>query len=67
MANQAARPCIYLEQSTTRDGGQRKEDMARKIVVLHGIDSAWDPRRLYTLEVRMGHGIVTLVTGAVSA
>lgn len=29
-------------------------------------DSAWDPRRLYTLEVRMEHGI-SPVTEAVSA
>jgi conjugative relaxase-like TrwC/TraI family protein len=30
-------------------------------------DSAWDPRRLYTLEARMEHGIYTPVTEAVSA
>lgn len=30
-------------------------------------DSAWDPRRLYTLEVRMKHGIYEPVTEAASA
>jgi transposase-like protein len=30
-------------------------------------DSAWDPWRLYTLEVRMEHGNYTPVTEAVSA
>ena len=37
MANQAGRPCIYLEQNTTRDSGQSKEDMARKIAERDGI------------------------------
>jgi hypothetical protein len=39
MAADAGRPCIYLEQITTRDGGQSKEDLARRIAQQDGIDS----------------------------
>ena len=37
MANDAGRPYIYLEQNTTRDTGQSKEDLARKIAARDGI------------------------------
>jgi hypothetical protein len=37
MANDAGRPYIYLDQNTTRDTGQSKEDLARKIAARDGI------------------------------
>ena len=37
VATDTGRPCIYLEQITTRDTGQGKEDMARRIAERDGI------------------------------
>ena len=37
MAEQAGRPYVYLENNTTRDSGQSKEDLARQIAERDGI------------------------------
>jgi hypothetical protein len=38
IAAEAGRPVIYLEQNLTRDSGQTKEDLVRKIAARDGID-----------------------------
>ena len=37
MAEEAGRPFVYLEKNTTRDSGQTKEDLARKIAERDGV------------------------------
>jgi RNA-directed DNA polymerase len=55
-----------MDRLRARIGDKRVLELI-KAFLKAGIDSAWDPRRLHTLEVRMEHGNYEPVTEAVSA